>query len=66
MLVKGVLVPVPLPVGVELPVAVPPSLSLAFCFATFSANRFCLEAEGAIVIVDRRWSWGYLCRILPL
>lgn len=46
-LVNGVLVlPATDPAGVD-PDVVPP-LSLAACFAAFSASRFCLDAEGAI------------------
>lgn len=48
-LVSGVLIALPVtdPAGVDAVVVAP--LSLADCFAAFSASRFCFEEEGAIV-----------------
>ena len=59
MLVNGVLAPFTEPAGVELDGEASPSplAMLAFFFAAFSARRFCLEAEGAMMRVERdRWS----------
>lgn len=46
-LVKGVFTPLRVAVGVEDDVTVLPPLDAVF--AAFSAKRFCLEAEGAMV-----------------
>ena len=42
-------VPVVEPVGVFVPVPVDEPLAFAACFAAFSARRFCLDAEGAMM-----------------
>ena len=53
-LVRGVLAMLPFvePVGVvvEVPVSLA-TFDFADCFAAFSARRFCLDAEGAMVVV---------------
>jgi hypothetical protein len=47
VLVSGV--PMVEPVGVFVPVPVDEPLAFAACFAAFSARRFCLDAEGAMM-----------------
>ena len=59
--VSGVLAVLPFadPVGVlvDVPVVSLAPLDFADCFAAFSARRFCLDAEGAMVVV---W-WKEAC-----
>jgi hypothetical protein len=44
---------VDMPPGVEVPVVEPPFMDA--CLAAFSARRFCLDAEGAILMFVLRW-----------
>ena len=59
MLVSGVLAPFTEPAGVELdgetsPAPSPPLAMPAFFFAAFSARRFCLEADGGMMVVEMK------------